>query len=172
MIGERWLRSDSVFWRHTAMRHHVRRFVLVPAATILAAALAICALLYPNACISQGRGEGEEKKPAVAPAKTVIVEMKDFAFVPETVEINVGDTVTWINRDTVAHTATRDAIPAFNTGFLNKGESASVTFTAASDSTGFEYYCIPHQSFMKGHVRVSLPGSVSRRSMARHQMPK
>lgn len=32
--------------------------------------------------------------------------MKGFAFVPERVELAVGDTVVWINRDIVPHTAT------------------------------------------------------------------
>jgi plastocyanin len=96
-------------------------------------------------------------------AKTVTVEMKNFAFVPETVEINVGDTVTWVNRDDAQHTATSDGPSAFSTGLLAKGDSASITFTMPSDMKGFAYYCIPHKSFMTGHVRVLLPGSVPMR---------
>jgi plastocyanin len=108
--------------------------------------------------------EHSGKKRATRVAKTVTVEMKDFAFVPETVEINVGDTVTWVNRDTAEHTATRNDPPAFNTGLLAQGESGSITFTAPSDMKGFEYFCIPHQSFMRGHVRVMLPGSAPMRT--------
>src|SRR5439155_563684 len=62
--------------------------------------------------------EPPAKERAARSAKTVVVEMKGFAFVPETVEINVGDSVQWVNRDTAQHTATRTDAPAFNTGLL------------------------------------------------------
>lgn len=34
------------------------------------------------------------------------VEVQGFAFVPATVTVSVGDTVVWINRDALPHTAT------------------------------------------------------------------
>ena len=50
-------------------------------------------------------------------AATRGVDIRDFAFSPRTVEIRVGDTVTWTNRDTVAHTATAQN-GSFDTGLL------------------------------------------------------
>lgn len=87
------------------------------------------------------------------------VEMKDFAFNPKEVVVEVGDTVRWTNNDGARHDAKRDDAPTFNTGLLDPGVSAEVVFTEASDAVGFSYYCTPHASFMTGKVIVMLPGS-------------
>ena len=68
------------------------------------------------------------------------VAIRDFAYSPGTVQIRVGDSVTWTNRDAVAHTATaRNG--SFDTGPLDEGESRSVRFTAAGT---YRYLCTPH----------------------------
>lgn len=77
------------------------------------------------------------------------VTIKDFAFSPATVTVNVGETVTWTNRGPSAHTATATD-KSFDTGLLSKGKSASHRFTVAGT---FSYYCKPHP-FMKGKVQV------------------
>ena len=41
-----------------------------------------------------------------AESRTHVVEMRAFVFQPDTVRAAVGDTVVWINRDLVPHTAT------------------------------------------------------------------
>jgi plastocyanin len=82
-------------------------------------------------------------------AATRGVSIRDFAFAPKTVEIRVGDRVTWTNRDAVEHTATaRNG--SFDTGLLGEGESRSVRFTAAGT---YRYVCTPHPS-MTGTVVV------------------
>jgi plastocyanin len=81
------------------------------------------------------------------------VEIKNFAYSPDPVVINVGDSVRWINKDGVTHTATREDAPAFDTGGLAQNESRTVEFNQASSSAGFEYFCKPHQT-MKGRVKV------------------
>src|SRR5688572_23776292 len=46
---------------------------------------------------------------AEAPAAAEVpVDIRDFAYSPNPVEIGVGDTVTWTNQDEVPHTATRE----------------------------------------------------------------
>jgi len=86
--------------------------------------------------------------PAVL-AATRGVAIRDFAFSPRTVEIRVGDTVRWTNRDSVAHTATaRNG--SFDTGLLADGESGSVRFTTAGT---YRYLCTPHPD-MTGTVVV------------------
>lgn len=77
------------------------------------------------------------------------VEVVDFAYAPAELTIEVGDTVTWTNRDAVAHTAT-DVGGAWDTGLLEEGESASITFTAAGT---YDYLCTPHPS-MTGRIVV------------------
>jgi plastocyanin len=95
----------------------------------------------------------------VRPAMTFTVHIKNFQFVPETVDIQVGDSVTWVCDDG-AHTATRTDAPAFDTSFLEPGLSKTITFTQASNASGFAYFCVPHQSIgMAGHVVVRSPGS-------------
>jgi plastocyanin len=82
-------------------------------------------------------------------AATHAVAIRDFAFEPATLTITVGDTVTWTNEDSVAHTAT-SSTGAFDTGLLDQGESGSVTFTAAGT---YGYFCEPHPS-MTGQIVV------------------
>lgn len=92
--------------------------------------------------------------PAVL-AATRGVDIRDFAFSPRTVEVRVGDTVRWTNRDSVAHTATaRNG--SFDTGLLAEGESGSVRFTAAGT---YRYVCTPHPD-MTGTVVVRAAGTV------------
>lgn len=91
-----------------------------------------------------------------------IVEIKGFEFVHETVVIKVGDRVKWVNKDEAEHNAQRDLVPIFNTGLLAKDEeSEEIIFSQASDNQGFEYFCAPHATFMKGHVVVTLAGANS-----------
>jgi plastocyanin len=75
------------------------------------------------------------------------IEMRDFAFSPGSVEIRVGDSVTWTNRDSVEHNATDGA---FDTGLLGQGESASIRFDAPGT---YAFLCEPHPS-MTGTVVV------------------
>ena len=68
------------------------------------------------------------------------MEIEDFAFVPGTITIKVGTTVTWTNKDSVGHTATSDD-GVFDSGMLSKGSSYSFTFTTAGT---YGYFCKPH----------------------------
>ena len=77
------------------------------------------------------------------------VEIKGFAYEPRELIIKAGTTVTFINRDAVAHTATADN-KSFDTGLISQGESVQVKF----DKQGtYSYFCKPHP-YMKGEVTV------------------
>lgn len=80
------------------------------------------------------------------------VEIADFAYGPADLEVKPGDTVTFTNSDDAAHTATSESDdPAeFDTGDIEGGDSAEVTFDEAGD---YAYYCSIHE-YMKGTVRV------------------
>ncbi len=82
--------------------------------------------------------------PVVAPPSVsgegVEVEIEDFAYVPGTITIKVGTTVTWTNKDSVGHTATSDD-GVFDSGMLGKDSSYSYTFTTAGT---YGYFCKPH----------------------------
>jgi plastocyanin len=85
-----------------------------------------------------------------AAADATMVEIKDFTFVPDSVEIPVGSTVTWTNSDAAPHTATALDREALQSGTLNQGDSYSQTF----DQPGtFDYFCEFHAN-MKGTIVV------------------
>ena len=70
------------------------------------------------------------------------VTIAGFAFDPATVTIQVGDTVTWTNEASVAHTATAGD-GSFDTGNIGPGTTATVTFDTAGT---FAYHCSIHRT--------------------------
>jgi len=80
---------------------------------------------------------------------TVQVNMEGMAFSPQTVTINVGDTVTWTNKDQAPHNAVA-VDKSWHTSTFSTGESGSVTFTTSGT---FPYICTIHPS-MTGTVIV------------------
>jgi LPXTG-motif cell wall-anchored protein len=96
----------------------------------------------------------KRKKPVARAAADGSVTIADFAFAPNSVTVNVGDSVTWANEDDVAHTATADD-GSFDTGNIENGQSRSVTFDEAGT---FAYFCKPHPN-MRGTVVVEASGA-------------
>lgn len=96
--------------------------------------------------------------PGASPAASseIIIDISMIAFQTPLLEVTAGTTVTWENKDVVAHTVTHtpdsgDAI--FDSGYFESGESWSYTF---DDVGTFDYYCIPHPN-MIGTVVVVEP---------------
>lgn len=77
------------------------------------------------------------------------VDIANFAFSPASVTINVGDTVTWTNKDAAAHSARVGGVGTTNV--LLQGQSGSLTFNAAGT---FPYDCGVHGPSMAGTVVV------------------
>jgi plastocyanin len=99
--------------------------------------------------------------PGSARAANVPVSISGFAFAPATKTVSVGDTVTWTNNETsVPHTATSDSgvTPAFDTGTIAAGSSASVTFMQAGT---FAYHCSIHPSMHGTIVVESAPAAAT-----------
>lgn len=85
---------------------------------------------------------------AVARAETIQVAIDKVAYNPVNISARVGDTIVWMNKDIVAHTATnRDKSWDFMI-FPNK--SAKLTLKKAGE---IDYYCKFHPN-MKGHISV------------------
>jgi len=62
------------------------------------------------------------------------------SYSPATFQAHVGQTVTWVNRDTTAHTVTsKDNL--FDSGIINIGARYEFNFTQAGT---FQYYCTLH----------------------------
>ena len=120
------------------------------------------ASMWLSSCFSErqsatgpGTSAGECRIPISSPAVgTVIVLIKNFAYVPQLVSIKRGTTVTWVNCDdagTDSHTSTSDT-GLWSSPTLASGDTYSRTF---NDPTGtvFDYHCVPHP-FMVGTVSV------------------
>ena len=70
------------------------------------------------------------------------VAISNFAFSPADLTVKVGDSVTWTNNDSVAHTITSDA-GDFDSGSIAQG----ATYTHKFDKAGtVSYHCAVHPS--------------------------
>jgi plastocyanin len=70
-------------------------------------------------------------------------------YVPSTLTVAVGDTVTWASIDTPDHTVTADD-GSFDSGTLSNGDTFEHTFDAAGD---YAFHCEIHAS-MTGTITV------------------
>ncbi len=88
---------------------------------------------------------------AEAPAAAEVpVDIRDFAYSPNPVEIAAGDTVTWTNQDEVPHTATGEDRDVLQSGTISPGASFSQVFAEAGE---FGYFCEFHPN-MAGTIVV------------------
>ena len=88
-----------------------------------------------------------EMQSAAEPKEHTVV-IKDFKFIPATLTVNVGDTVTWKNEDIAPHTATAKGKNSFDSGNLDSGASWSYVVKKKGD---YPYFCSYHLS-MKGKL--------------------
>jgi len=106
----------------------------------LAAAAALAATVVAAGCGSTGTS---------TPVKTTAVSMaKSYRFDPKTIEVKVGDTVTWTNNDNFTHTVQVDGQPDHKVG---RGDSVSIRFDKAGT---YHYVCTLHSHDMHGTVIV------------------
>ena len=88
--------------------------------------------------------------PAAPGAARHHIEIRALTFHPARLDAAPGDTVVWINRDVVPHTATRGGARGWDTGVLARGDSGIVVLP----STGAgEYTCTLHPA-MRGRITV------------------
>ncbi|UCG91530.1 MAG: T9SS type A sorting domain-containing protein [candidate division WOR-3 bacterium] len=93
-------------------------------------------------------------------AAMIQVDMVNFAFVPDSLTVNQGDTVLWINQSAIVHTTT-SGVNGIPDGYWNSGNmSPGDSFAFAFDSVGaFLYFCIPHWPLgMVGMITVNPVG--------------
>ena len=101
-----------------------------------------------NTASAQGNDEGAAAGGGAA-TEAASVDIADFAYDPVDVTVKVGGTVEWTNSDTAPHTATAQD-DSFDTGSLDQGDKAKVTFDEAGT---FKYICTFHP-FMNATVEV------------------
>ncbi|MGH2560947.1 MAG: cupredoxin domain-containing protein, partial [Thermomicrobiales bacterium] len=82
--------------------------------------------------------------------ETVTLDIAGSAFSVPSLIVAAGDTVTWTNRDPVAHTVSFEDMALGDSPVLEQGDAFSITF----DTPGsYSYICNPHP-FMTGMVVV------------------
>jgi plastocyanin len=123
------------------MRTFVRWHRVAPLVGVIAVALLIGLGLAPGIRTAKAQD-----------ATTVTIA--DFAFSPGQLTITEGTTVTWVNNDSAPHTATGDG-GEFDTGQIDPGGSASITFDTAGT---YSYFCSIHPS-MTATIVVQAAGS-------------
>ena len=100
--------------------------------------------------------------PAMPPVpKTVTVQVLDFSYNPQQVQINAGDTVRWVMAGTnTFHTVTSLAVGAFDSTaiFLTPGDFYEQTFN--QNNTTFEYSCAAHSTCCVAGQAADMKGSV------------
>jgi plastocyanin len=119
--------------------------------------LALCLTLGLAAC-----GGDDEEEPAAPPATTeepsggaaagdvVEIKMKDIKFDPADATVKVGQTVKWVNEDSVDHDAVADN-GEFKSELFGEGKS----FETKLDKPGtVPYVCTVHPN-MKGTLTVT-----------------
>ena len=106
--------------------------------------------------------DGADNEEAIVIIPEGSSSLTDDAYRPNPIEVNTGDTVTWINDDLTSHTATSGNPESGSTGMFGgtddspeiigpEGGTQSFTFDEAGE---FEYYCTLHPS-MVGTVIVT-----------------
>ena len=100
-------------------------------------------LVFPVLLASTPAARGQQ----VQTHKTYNVAIKGFKFVPDRLEVNAGDTITWKNEDIVPHIVTGDKLKSKS---MDEGESWTYT---AQRKGHFPYKCRFHPT-MKGELIV------------------
>lgn len=114
----------------------------------IVAVIAIAAAVYFISVPSPLEKTGEDSGQGTVAGGGSIVSIKNLKFNPSTVNIAVGEKVTWNNEDSVTHDVT------INNGLFDVDIEAGKSFTYIFNQTGtYEYHCDIHPS-MTGTVNV------------------
>jgi plastocyanin len=130
---------------------------LAPALVVLAFGLSACgggddsdtSTVTESTTETSSESSGSAPAPSGEAARAEKVEIVDFAYDPDSVTVQVGGKVTWLNQDSAPHTATAED-GSFDTGTLEEGKLKSETFKQAGT---YAYICEIHPD-MHGTVEV------------------
>ena len=114
--------------------------------------LATAAVVVASGCTSTSTTKPGRVVSAPKPSNPEEIIIYEYKFVPMTLTVPAGTTVTWINYDTAPHTATYRSFgdEAFDTGKIAANEVYRHKFRTAGT---YDYICIFHQG-MRGTVVV------------------
>ena len=114
---------------------------------ILISKIAIAALLSG---FSLSASAGEMKDTSANGVSQNKIEIKDFAFNPQTITVKSGEKITWINRDEEPHTVVSVQKQFKKSSALDTDQE--FTITAGTPGT-YTYYCSVHPK-MTGTIVV------------------
>lgn len=100
----------------------------------------------PNTSANESTNQPTNNEASVG-AETYNVSIENFSFKPAELNIKKGDTVIWINQDSMPHKISGNG---FQSDTLSKEQSFSFVFNNAGT---FDYICSIHPS-MKGKIIV------------------
>jgi plastocyanin len=125
-----------------------------PRIAMWAISLALAAGAAPAASPIPAAPTAAHLSAPIPDAQRAQVAIRNFAFQPAELEVEVGTTVEWVNEDPVPHTVTSGTpgspTGVFDSGALNQGDSFSFTFRQPGT---YEYFCRLHPS-MRGRILV------------------
>jgi plastocyanin len=108
----------------------------------------LCAVSFINLSIAALGGEMKETNATTT--KQNKIEIKDFAFNPQTLTVRAGEKITWINRDEEPHTVVSVGKQFKKSTALDTDQE--FTITAAAPGT-YSYFCSVHPK-MTGTIVV------------------
>ena len=111
-------------------------------------AVLLCAIAFLN--LSLFAIAGEMKNDASTSNKQNRIEIKDFAFNPQTITVKSGETVTWINRDEEPHTIVSVGKQFKKSTALDTDQEFTITVGAPGT---YDYFCSVHPK-MTGTIVV------------------
>ena len=123
------------------------RATIAPSTSASAAEDAGVDRILPTDQVVADSSDATAGAPEASAARQVSVD--NFTFSPQILNVPVGATVTWINRDDVPHTVV-DADKRFKSAALDTDDKFSFTFTTAGE---YPYFCGIH-THMTGKIVV------------------
>jgi plastocyanin len=127
--------------------------IILPILLIAVILLSGCTSSYVDSNAAPPTSPGDNGPPL--PPEHV-VNIKDFAFSPQTITIKKGSSVTWVNQDSTSHIVASNPHPAHTDlpGLVSSQLSQGQTYTFTFTKTGtFGYHCHLHPT-MTGTVIV------------------
>ncbi len=109
---------------------------------------ALAALLLVAGLAGCGAGSGGSRAPGLEPRASI--EVRDYAYRPLRLTVQVGATVLFTNLDSTAHTATASS-GAFDTGTIAPRGRRTIVLTHPGT---YAYYCQFHP-FMRATITVT-----------------
>jgi plastocyanin len=119
--------------------------------TILISKIRIAALLCSVSFLSLSALGGDTKDADSVGAGQNKIEIKDFAFNPQTITVKAGEKITWINRDEEPHTVVSVEKQFKKSSALDTDQE--FTITAGAPGT-YTYFCSVHPK-MTGTIVVT-----------------